>query len=512
MKVLRGRGVLSLYLILATVMFLSCSGGGGGGGGGGGDNSTDTTAPGKITLTGLSTASTGSVTLTWTDPADTDFDHVEISCSNGGTASVPGGTQAYTRTGLAADTEYTFSVKSADETANLSEAYLLYVKVFSAGDKDYILIDTADKLGAIAGTGDTDYPLDGNYILTADIDLTSYGPWAPIGDNTTPFTGIFIGNNHTVSGVTINSPGDDYKGLFGYIEGGDISHLALTGVSISGDKYTGGLAGYNDGGTLSDCSVAGDVTGSTDYTGGLIGYNDNSTLSNCYSTAIVSGHNRVGGLVGLNDNSALSNCYATGAVSGSDVVGGLLGRNYNSTLSNCYTTGNVTGNGYVGGLSGTSWQSSTLSGCYATGDVTGSNNYVGGLVGSTGSTDSCTLSNCYATGAVSGSSDVGGLVGQNSSTLSNCYATGAVSGSYDVGGLVGTNNNTVSNSFYDTNTTGMSDNGKGTQKTTAEMKTGTTFTDAGWDFAGETANGSDDIWDIGSSINSGYPYLSGNAP
>jgi hypothetical protein len=508
MKDLRGRGVLSLYLILATVMFLSCSGGGGGGGGG--DNSTDTTAPGKITLTGLSTASTGSVTLTWTDPADTDFDHVEISCSNGGTASVPGGAQAYTRTGLAADTEYTFSVKSADETANLSEAYLIYVIISSAEDKDFIFIDTANKLAAIADTGDTDYPLNGSYFLSADIDLSSYGSWTPIGDNSNRFTGIFNGNGHTISGVTISSS-DDYRGLFGYNNGGYICHLALTGVSISGDEYTGGLAGYNDGGTLSDCSVAGDVTGSTDYTGGLIGYNDNSTLSNCYSTAIVSGHNRVGGLVGLNDNSALSNCYATGAVSGSDVVGGLLGRNYNSTLSNCYTTGNVTGNGYVGGLSGTSLQSSTLSGCYATGDVTGSNNYVGGLVGST---DSCTLSNCYATGAVSGSSDVGGLAGANSSTstISNCYATGAVSGSDVVGGLVGANNNTVSNSFYDTNTTGMSDNGKGTQKTTAEMKTGTTFTDAGWDFAGETANGSDDIWDIGSSINSGYPYLSGNAP
>jgi hypothetical protein len=34
--------------------------------------------------------------------------------------------------------------------------------------------------------------------------------------------------------------------------------------------------------------------------------------------------------------------------------------------------------------------------------------------------------------------------------------------------------------------------GKG--KTTAEMQTKSTFTDAGWEFVGETANGTEDIW------------------
>lgn len=30
--------------------------------------------------------------------------------------------------------------------------------------------------------------------------------------------------------------------------------------------------------------------------------------------------------------------------------------------------------------------------------------------------------------------------------------------------------------------------------TTAEMQTASTFLDAGWDFVGETANGTEDIW------------------
>jgi hypothetical protein len=42
-------------------------------------------------------------------------------------------------------------------------------------------------------------------------------------------------------------------------------------------------------------------------------------------------------------------------------------------------------------------------------------------------------------------------------------------------------------------------------KTTAEMMTPSTFTDAGWDFVGETANGTEDIWDICQGTN--YPRL-----
>jgi hypothetical protein len=42
-------------------------------------------------------------------------------------------------------------------------------------------------------------------------------------------------------------------------------------------------------------------------------------------------------------------------------------------------------------------------------------------------------------------------------------------------------------------------------KTTAEMKTASTFLDAGWDFFGETANGTQDIWWIDEGKD--YPRL-----
>jgi hypothetical protein len=60
----------------------------------------------------------------------------------------------------------------------------------------------------------------------------------------------------------------------------------------------------------------------------------------------------------------------------------------------------------------------------------------------------------------------------------------------------------VTCSFYDSETTRMNDTGKGAPKTTAEMQTESTFTAAGWGFAGETG-----YWDMDSLINDGYPYL-----
>jgi hypothetical protein len=108
------------------------------------------------------------------------------------------------------------------------------------------------------------------------------------------------------------------------------------------------------------------------------------------------------------------------------------------------------------------------------------------------------VSKSYATGSVSGKSSIGGLVGSNEDgNVSNSYATGSVSGVlWSIGGLVGYNaGGSVTTSYYDKNTTGQSDTGKGTPKTTAEMKQQATFVD--WDF--------DTIWQIDEGVS--YPTL-----
>jgi len=65
------------------------------------------------------------------------------------------------------------------------------------------------------------------------------------------------------------------------------------------------------------------------------------------------------------------------------------------------------------------------------------NNYVGGLVGSTGTGVYTYITNSYSTGNVSGNDNVGGLVGGQASYITNSYSTGNVSGNDKVGGLAG---------------------------------------------------------------------------
>jgi len=94
---------------------------------------------------------------------------------------------------------------------------------------------------------------------------------------------------------------------------------------------------------------------------------------------------------------------------------------------------------------------------------------------------------------ISGNNHVGGLVGGSSSAMTNCYSTGSVSGTNYVGGLVGGNSGIITSSYYDKETSGCSDTDRGTPKTTAEMKTQSTF--VGWDFS--------KYWGIAGS----YPFL-----
>jgi hypothetical protein len=192
---------------------------------------------------------------------------------------------------------------------------------------------------------------------------------------------------------------------------------------------------------------------------------------------------------------------ASSAVIGQQNVGGMVGDN-RGTIENCYVSGNVIGYSYVGGFAG--FQGGFIRKCYSTGSVskgTISNNYFGGFIGG----NSGTIENCYSKSNVSAASlnYVGGFAGENYyANISNSYSTGYVdANSSYVGGFLGYYYyGDITKCFWDTETSGKSSS-QGTDvtgKTTAQMKTNTTFLNAGWDAA---------IWNIGDGINDGYPYL-----
>ena len=302
-----------------------------------------------------------------------------------------------------------------------------------------------------------------NAVLTADIVVNknvlksdgtvnegTFKEWTPIGNSYNgSYTGIFEGQNHTISGLYFKQENTEEVGFFGYNRG-KISNVGILDSYFCGFSQVGGVCGYNS-----------------------------STITNCYNKGVVDGTadraSSFGGVCGCNLG-ILTNCYNTGIVKGQLFVGGVSGNN-GKMITNCYNTGIVKGHEWVGGVSGEN--SGTIINCNNEGKVSGTEYYVGGVSGE----NKKTITNCYNTGIVSGQSYVGGVNGYNiNGTIINCNATGEVNGtgSY-VGGVIGMNlsNGTITNCYYDSTIyTGAAigdDKGTTTKaegKTTDEFKTG----------------------------------------
>jgi len=323
-------------------------------------------------------------------------------------------------------------------------------------DDPYLIYD-ANQMNAI-GADSNDW--DKHFKLMADIDLNAYTGTAfnIIGNETTPFIGVFDGNDHEILNFSYSSTWIDFIGLFGRISyGAEIKDLGLRNPNIHAGTASkvGALVGeLSYSSTLSGCYVeGGSVSGTGSYVGALVGFS-HGTISNCYAASSAFGTGSyVGGLVGYNSG-AIFSCASSGSVLGYDNVGGLTGYN-DWTVYESYAHGNVSGYDTVGGLVG--WNRRTIA-----------------------STPSGAIVHCYATGSVAGNLNAGGLIGKN-----------------DGGG--------GGNSFWDMETSGQATSDGGTGKTTAEMQDPNTFIAAGWDFVGEYENGPNDDW--GEPIGGGYPVL-----
>lgn len=162
-------------------------------------------------------------------------------------------------------------------------------------------------------------------------------------------------------------------------------------------------------------------------------------------------------------------------ITGKSYVGAIVGANY-TLISQTYSFGTITATDHAGGLTGLveSWTSSgEISNSYSLANVTANTASAGGL---TGRFLSGNINNSYAVGLVSTPSNAGGIVGE--------YNSGTVE----------------SNVFWDTTTTGQTVNpGGGVGKTLQQLKTKSTFTDAGWDF--------NSVWNIVTGDSTSYPYL-----
>ncbi|WP_319525486.1 GLUG motif-containing protein [uncultured Desulfosarcina sp.] len=394
----------------------------------------------------------------------------------------------YGQGAAAAGNTSTYTVNAA---VNLGAGQNFFTKLGSDGSEiTYTVITTLGNQNSVTGTDlqGINGNLSGKYALGSNIDamLTADDTVWLGGEGFDPistFTGTFDGLGHTITGLYINRPSENYVGLFGVCTDAVIRNVGLIGSSITGDRGVGGLVAratgtititnsYSTGdiegsqwvaglvgqnlstATITNCYTTGTVTGTTYYAGGLVGWHTSGTISDSYSTAVVEGNDNVGGLVGYNSSGSvtITDSYATGDVQGASFVGGLVGNHFAGTITDSYATGAVTGYDSVGGLAGSNDDDITNS--YATGSVTGTES-VGGLVGYNHS--GSTISSSYATGAVTADSMyIGGLVGFNDGTITNSYSISEISSGdamSSIGGLAGVNTGTVEGSYATGNVT-----------------------------------------------------------
>ncbi len=333
--------------------------------------------------------------------------------------------------------------------------------------------------------------------------------------------------------------------LCGYVTNYDITNCHSSGTieagagSTTSDKGVGGLIGMYEGEkTLTNCSSSCTVKAETALSyympiGGFIGWaaakaGESSQYTNCTASGLVTATMDAGalafyagGFAGRQSGgtSNFDGCIATGDVTVNVpttsatglLIGGFIGAadGSGSTFETCFAYGDVTyssvtaTNAYVGGFAGKTSQD--IDQCGAEGDVENAStdttvNFSGGFVGLSISD----INNCYARGNVCddgighADANIGGFVGYyNTGTLDDCYSSGAVqtlnpagTAAANGGGFMGVDaGGTETNCFWDMDTSGWTTSaGDETGEDTADMKTESTFTDAGWDF--------DAIWQL----------------
>ena len=237
------------------------------------------------------------------------------------------------------------------------------------------------------------------------------------------------------------------------------SGLGFQPISFNASFYNG--AGYK----ISNLFMDRPTTASGGYQSGLFGLVKNGSIIRNVSVvdANIKGYQLVGVLIGaLQSSSALLTSYATGVLeSDGRQSGALVGNLSGGTIKNCYSDVTL----------------SRFGGSYTLGTISG-NNYGNDLI-----------ENCYSIGG-----------GTTIIAISH-YTSG---------------NAAVKNCFYlDTHTYTGSNwcnscvESSEAPKSEVEMKTVSTYTASGWDFAGESNNGSDNVWMIDNTgvINDGYPYF-----
>ena len=259
---------------------------------------------------------------------------------------------------------------------------------------------------------------------------------------------------------------------FYYNAGG--SNYYYKGFPPIGNSYTTYFSGTYDGGGH---TITGLYSYLSDHYEGLFGQCLGATIKNVrlINVKIKTGYCG-GGIAGYLQQCSMSNC---------SVIGGWV---YGGSAPSP-----------VGSVAGWARISTIIDQCYSLDvDVWGGTpgEFIG-LVsdGSNEASNTATVTNCYCIDTTL-IEYTAGFVDGNWGTIKNCFT---VYGDNGGSGPFYTTNNwngTITNCFYNEQT--ANDTSQSSGRTTAQMKSDSTYINAGWDSS---------IWYLDNNINSGYPYL-----
>lgn len=247
--------------------------------------------------------------------------------------------------------------------------------------------------------------------LTEDIDLSGR-EFAPI----PTFGGVFDGNGHTISGMSLNQEGS-VLGLFRYIqEGGVVKNLSVTGeLAPAGTAgKIGGIAGINCG-SIRGCTFTGSISGAA-IVGGIAGVNETTgQISTCTVQGVITAEHFTGGIAGQNLGSVIK-CVNNSSIntSAAEITLDLESMN----LENLNSTENISGHTDTGGIAG--FSSGILSGCSNYGTI--GYQHMGYNVGGIAGRQAGYLDNCSNYGKILGRKEVGGIVGQMEPNIIRQYS------------------------------------------------------------------------------------------
>lgn len=313
------------------------------------------------------------------------------------------------------------------------------------------------------------------YIEFTDADFAEGGTfynegegWEPIGCWEDPFTGVFDGNNFSITNLDCEATNQEC-GIFG-CNYGEIVNMTIANSSINckyafNNSYVGAIVGTNYG-KINNCANENsfiNASGEIGIVGGLVGENCGEIL-HCINTGNVYGY-VAGGIVGSQQPSSCIECVNYGEVSGVEASGGIAGYNC-GTISSSRNEGAISSNrnevsntddifwtrSLAGGISGRSEGDAVVSKCsnYGVISSTGTNCMVnaGGIIGWN---RYVTINECYNMATIKSSQYAGGIVGASehhtSTSLENCFNAGRIEAEC-TGGIVGyLSNGTVLNTY-----------------------------------------------------------------